>query len=220
MSSGNIIVNYNFLMEKVCASPYLYLTDDSIKLLEARQVPVRNKTISPVELMEFLGEAGDFGRNGNEHHYLEYGGKNSLKLEKAQDMAFCFKENVPIFLDVNAFLKTLIMSSGLVFRSQNEKICLAVMADRRKIGYAWTVDEIIEEASKYIRKGKLQPKKIRECLERHCGDHEYRVDMSAEEGATLSFYSKNDQGKEPTYTLRLTELIFYFQTHNAVLNEM
>lgn len=217
MTRDNIIVNYDFLMEKVCSTPYVYLTQESINKLETDwKVPAGSDAISPVKLREFLGNAGGFGSSNNEKKYLDYSETKPLSLDSAKLIAKCFKENVPVFLDADAFLKTLIMSSGLVFRSQNEKICLAIMVDRSKIGHAWTIDEIMKEAGKYIQKGKLRPKKVIECLERHCGDREYHVDMAVEDGETLSFYTKNDQGKQPTYTLRFTELIFYFQTHKAV----
>ena len=219
MTRDNIIVNYDFLMEKVCAAPYTYLTQDSINTLETEwKVPAASGVISQVKLREFLGKAGGFGSSYNEKKYIDYSATKPLTLDSAKLIAKCFKENVPIFLDVDAFFKTLIMSSGLVFRSQNEKICLAIMLDRSMMGHAWTVNEIIEEAGKYIQKGKLRPKKILEALERHCGDINYHIDMPAEDGKTLSFYTKNGQGDQATYTLRLTELIFYFQTHKAVLN--
>lgn len=130
------------------------------------------------------------------------------------------KQNLPLYLDVDQFLKSMMLSSGLLFRSSNLKLCLSVMVDRFKIGHEWTPTDIVNECKKYVDAQRLDEKKIKECLEKYCSREKRTSSLakSVKAGAPKKmrpdFFEKrmkeSEKGKEEVFVLKLTELIAYY----------
>ena len=228
MSSENIIFNYEPFINIICLDmePYLVNKDGVVKFLKLRDpdgISLRKvkKTTANYLLEKCMGLSA---RNGRKYFTNDPAKKDSKPLDDFHVNSFYqyFSDELPLFLDVNQFLKSMLLSSNLLFRSSNLKLCFAAMVDRYKIGHEWTVDEILDECKKYVDTKKLNGDKIRECLDKYCSGSSYDFETAKTSTVKLqyakrkryAFFEKTDDGK---YLLKLTELIAYY---NDFLREL
>lgn len=228
MSGENIIFNYEPFINIICLDmePYLANKDGVVKFLELKDpddISLRNvkKTTANYLLEKCMGLSA---RNGRKYFTNNPAKKDSKPLDDFHVNSFYqyFSDELPLFLDVNQFLKSMLLSSNLLFKSSNLKLCFAAMVDRYKIGHKWTVDEIMAECKKYVDTKKLNGDKIKKCLDKYCSGPSY--DFTTVNTATAklqntkrkryAFFKKTGDDK---YLLKLTELIAYY---NDFLREL
>lgn len=145
---------------------------------------------------------------GNMHKYITYNPFAKHRplhvscAEKLNDYFFdpVTHQTLPLFLDVEQFLKSMILGSNLLFKSSNLKLCLAVMVDRFKIGYEWSAQDIIDACCGFVDTSRFTIGNIEACLNEYCEKHD---------GKTVPYilFEKTENGK---YLLKLTELIMCY----------
>lgn len=219
MSSENIIFNYESFVNVICLDMKPYITDEDgivkfMKLKDPDCVSFQHikKTTADFLLEKCMGLSA---RNGRKYFTSDPTKKDPKALDPFHVDSFYqyFSNELPLFLDVNQFLKSMLLSSNLLFRSSNLKLCFAVMVDRYKIGHAWTADEIIKACKKYVDIKRLNEDKIKECLDKYCSGPSYDFSEANNSTSTskisqrYAFFEKTDDGK---YLLKLTELIAYY----------
>lgn len=221
MGGENIIFNYEPFINIICLDMEPFLTDKDgiinfLKLKDPDCTSFRKikKTTADFLLEKCMGLSV---RNGRKYFTNDPAKKDSKPLDDFHVNSFYqyFSNELPLFLDVNQFLKSMLLSSNLLFRSSNLKLCFAAMVDRYKIGHEWAVDEIMDECKKYVDTKKLNGDKIRECLDKYCSGPNYDFTTVNTSTAKLpstkrkryAFFEKTGNGK---YLLKLTELIAYY----------
>jgi hypothetical protein len=140
-----------------------------------------------------------------------------LDANAAKKLYEYFSEDVPLYLDVDRFLKSMILGSELLFRSSNLKLCLAVMTNRFKIGYEWSIDEIVHACSNYVNTNKLTPAIVQECLDKYCVGKSFHQPLPntpnvipLSQKIDYALFKKLPNNK---YQLRLTELIAHYNNY-------
>ena len=240
---AEIIFNYNYFYHEVCDN-LAKCVDDSKKVEIAKIIndflpTSKQGNINATNLDSFaeykkytnvkkiLCRCMGIGDSNSSKYFPKCPGKNIRPL--TEDMLNLldkyFEHKLPLYLNVNSFLKSLLLSSNLLIKSSNLKLCLSAMAnpepytDAEKKCFAfekmWTADGIKEECRKYADAKRLSTEKITECLEKYCKGEKYTLPTPNNSVGTkdikYAFFTKitNDKGEEG-YVLNLTELIAHY----------
>lgn len=207
---GTTIFNKDFAEKELCNHLDRYVTKEGWECLnkykETGEVEFENTTISFAELQIFLGL--EFGWNDGKNFYKFWTIKEKLMRNFNRNQKdildeYFDKAKAPLYLDQEDFQKRLLLSSQLLFYS-NEKICLCAMVAREHIGTWWNAGMIIEECGKYGNTDRLRVDRIEECLNRHCNP-EYTPFLYDREELT----EQKEDGSRYQYRLRLSDLILY-----------
>lgn len=207
---GTTIFNKAFAETELCTHLDRYVTVEGWKKLnkykETGEVEFQGNSISFTELQNFLGlEFGwKDGKNFSKFWVSEGRSMRNFNAYQKDTMDEYFdKARAPLYLDQEEFQKRLLLSSQLLFYS-NEKICLSVMVEREHIGKWWNAGEIIKECGKYGNTDRFRVDKIEECLNRHCNTNVAPFLYDREELPKVQ-----EDGSRYRYRLRLSDLILY-----------
>lgn len=233
MGSENIIFNYDFFIKSICVDMEPYVVDKNgvIGFLEL-------KDPNHISLQKVKKTTADFllekcmrlsARNGRKYFTSDPALKDPKYLDFSRIKSFhqYFSNELPLFLDVNQFLKSMLLSSNQLFISANLKLCLSVMVDRFKIGHAWTAQEIIDACHDFADTSKFTVQNINTCLNTYCngdsyfsGDTTKVRDISRQQQKTpYALFEKVVEGEDWKYILKLTELIAYYNSYLSVINK-
>lgn len=185
MGSESIIFNYGFFIKSIRINMEPYVVDKNgiigfLKLKDPNHISLQkvNKTTANFLLEKCMGLSA---RNGRKYFTSDPALKDPKPLDPFHIKSFhqYFSDELPLFLDVNQFLKSMLLSSNQLFISANLKLCLSVMVDRFKIGHAWTAQEIIDACHDFADTSKFTVQNINTCLNSYCiGDSYFPGDTA------------------------------------------
>lgn len=193
-----------------------YLTNDSaVKIANLNKLDYK----TPHQCMwHFLCKAIHLEAhdNNNATRYFGYNATCPLNPEKLEVLSKCFTPGTPLYLDTTEFFRFMVLGSGLMFRSSNEKLCLAIMLKPGQIDYQWSAEEIIKACPPQLH-NKLSVQKIEQCLNHHSIElRNGSITPISKHNQNHFFYTRETKVDEHgnsvfTYRLRMTELILYFR---------
>ena len=253
---AEIIFNYNYFYNEVCAK--LAKCVDNSKKVEIAKIindflpTSKQGNINATNLESFK----EYKNNTNvkkilcrcmgvddsnpSKYFPKCPGKNIRPLteDKLNLLDKYFEHKLPLYLNVNSFLKSLLLSSNLLIKSSNLKLCLSAMANPEPYTNAekktadcfafekkWTADEIKKECQKYADTKRLSTDKIKDCLEKYCNGDKYTLpkDNSEKNEGTkeikYAFFTKITDKGEEGYVLNLTELIAHYNNFLSKINK-